>query len=125
MDVRALLAALDLVIVSHGLVLIALKRAADEAGHSSASGIEQLELVAVRASHMGVAVDFAVREGDVYFHLIVGQVPGDEERAARDFELFVVLYSRFSRISKYACGSSSFGLSVLFERFGSSQIEML
>ena len=34
----------------------------------------------------------AVREGDVYFHLIVGQVPGDEERAARDFELFVVLY---------------------------------
>ena len=46
---RALLAALDLVIVSHGLVLIALKRAADEAGHSSASGIEQLELVAVRA----------------------------------------------------------------------------
>jgi len=91
-DVRALLAALDLVIVSHGLVLIALKRAADEAGHSSASGIEQLELVAVRASHMGVAVDFAVREGDVYFHLIVGQVPGDEERAARDFELFVVLY---------------------------------
>ena len=92
MDVCALLATLDLVIVSLGFVFCTLERAADDAGYRSASRIVKLKLVAVCAAHMGVAVDFAVREGDVYFHLIVGQVPGDEERAARDFELFVVLY---------------------------------
>ena len=82
MDVCALLAALDLVIVSNRLILFALDRAADDTAYPSASRIVQLKLVAVRSANMSVAVDFAIREGDVYFHLIVGQVPRDKERAA-------------------------------------------